>query len=47
VRGLERGEDPLGPGEQLEGLEDLGVADRLVAGAADRREVRVLRTDPG
>ena len=45
VRALERGDDALGAGQQLERLDDLGVGDGRVLGPADRRQVRVLGSD--
>ena len=45
VRGLERGDDPLGLRQHLEGGECLCVGRRLVVGAAAPRQPRVLRPD--
>ena len=43
VRRLERGDDALGAGQQLEGVEHLGVGDRLVLGPADGGQVARAR----
>ena len=42
---LERRDDALGPAEELEGVDHLGVGDLLVAGPADGRQVGVLGPD--
>src|SRR3712207_7235551 len=41
VRALERREDPLGAGQELESLQRLGVGDGEVAGAAGVAQVRM------
>ena len=47
VGGLEGGDDPLGAGEELDGLDGLGVRDRAVLHAAAVLQVGVLRADAG
>ncbi len=47
VRRLEGGDDALGVGEQLEGLEHLGIVGRVVLGPADGGQVGVLGPEPG
>src|SRR3954447_5374755 len=45
VRGLERRDDALEPGDALEGVDGVGVGDRDVGRAATVTQLRVLRAD--